>query len=99
MSALPPDPTVTRPVTVPDFLSARSRGVKLTVLTAYDYTTARPLDAAGVDALLVGDSMGMVVQGREHSLAVTLDEVIYHTRCVTPPPRRPLVTPPPPFMS
>src|SRR5262249_58084183 len=71
-----------RPVTVPDFLAARSRGVRLTMLTAYDYTLARLLDGAGVDGILVGDSLGMVVQGQPHSLAVTLDEVIYHTRLV-----------------
>ena len=75
-------PSESRPVTVPDFLAAKARGVRLTVLTAYDYTMARLLDAAGVDALLVGDSLGMVVQGRPDSLAVTLDEMIYHTRMV-----------------
>src|SRR5205823_8311534 len=95
----PPAPSDLRPVTVPDFLSARARGAKLTVLTAYDYTTARLLDAAGVDALLVGDSVGMVIQGREHSLAVTLDEVIYHTRCVARGARRALVIADLPFMS
>jgi 3-methyl-2-oxobutanoate hydroxymethyltransferase len=95
----PPPPADTRPVTVPDFLSARSRGVKLAVLTAYDYTTARLLDAAGVDALLVGDSVGMVIQGREHSLAVTLDEVVYHTRCVARGARRALVIADLPFLS
>ncbi len=68
-----------RPVTVPDFLAAKARGVRLTLLTAYDYTMARLLDAAGVDGLLVGDSLGMVVQGQADSLAVTLDEMIYHT--------------------
>src|SRR2546430_16990716 len=71
-----------RPVTVPDFTAAKTRGVRLTMLTAYDYTMARLLDAAGVDGLLVGDSLGMVVQGQPHSLGVTLDEVIYHTRLV-----------------
>src|ERR1043165_833951 len=71
-----------RPVTVPDFLAARARGLKLTLLTAYDYTMARLLDAAGVDGLLVGDSLGMVVQGQPDSLAVTLDEMVYHTRMV-----------------
>ena len=53
------------------------------MLTGYDYTFARLLDEAGVDAILVGDSLGMVVQGHETSLPVTLDEMIYHTRCVT----------------
>jgi 3-methyl-2-oxobutanoate hydroxymethyltransferase len=88
-----------RPVTVPDFLSARSRGVRLTMLTAYDYTMARLLDAAGVDALLVGDSLGMVVQGQPDSLAVTLDEMVYHTRLVTRGVRRALVVADLPFMS
>src|SRR5713101_6346218 len=80
-----------RPVTVPDFLSAKARGVRLTLLTAYDYTLARLLDAAGVDGILVGDSLGMVVQGHEHSLSVTLEEVIYHTRCVARGVRRSLL--------
>src|SRR5579864_6614261 len=88
-----------RTVTVPDFLAAKSRGVRLTMLTAYDYTMARLLDAAGVDGLLVGDSLGMVVQGQEHSLAVTLEEVIYHTRCVARGVRRSLLVADMPFMS
>jgi 3-methyl-2-oxobutanoate hydroxymethyltransferase len=88
-----------RPVTVPDFLSARSRGRRLTMLTAYDYTMARLLDAAGVDSLLVGDSLGMVVQGMPDSLAVTLDEMVYHTRLVMRGVRRALVIADLPFMS
>jgi 3-methyl-2-oxobutanoate hydroxymethyltransferase len=89
----------TRPVTVPDFLTARSRGVRLTMLTAYDYTLARLLDAAGVDGLLVGDSLGMVVQGQPDCLAVTLDEVIYHTRLVARGVRRALLVADLPFMT
>src|SRR5438132_7809188 len=88
-----------RPVTVPDFLSARARGQRLTVLTCYDYTMARLLDAAGVDGLLVGDSLGMVVQGQPDSLAVTLDEMIYHTRLVMRGVRRSLVITDLPFMT
>src|SRR5207302_81673 len=88
-----------RPVTVPDFLAAKSRGTRLTMLPAYDYTFARLLDAAGVDGLLVGDSLGMVVQGNENSLAVTLDEVIYHTRLVARGVRRSLLVADMPFMS
>src|SRR5438128_7176653 len=88
-----------RRVTVPDFLAAKARGVRLTMLTAYDYTMGRLLDAAGVDGVLVGDSLGMVVQGNEHSLAVTLDEVIYHTRCVARGVRRSLLVADMPFMS
>jgi 3-methyl-2-oxobutanoate hydroxymethyltransferase len=88
-----------RPVTVPDFLAAKARGTRLTMLTAYDYITARLLDAAGVDCLLVGDSLGMVVQGQPDSLAVTLDEMIYHTRLVMRGVRRSLVVTDMPFMS
>src|ERR1700757_2141596 len=91
--------TPERPVTVPDFLAARSRGVRLTVLTAYDYTMARLLDGAGVDGLLVGDSLGMVVQGNENCLSVTLDEMIYHTRLVRRGTRRSLVISDMPFMT
>src|SRR6476620_2523096 len=80
-----------RQVTVPDFQAAKARGVRLTMLTAYDYTMARLLDAAGVDGLLVGDSLGMVVQGQETSLGVTLEEMIYHTRLVARGTRRSLL--------
>jgi 3-methyl-2-oxobutanoate hydroxymethyltransferase len=92
-------PLEVRPVTVPDFLSARSRGVKLSMLTAYDYTSARLLDSAGVDCILVGDSLGMVIQGHPHSLPVTLEEVIYHTRCVSRAVRRALLIADMPFMT
>jgi 3-methyl-2-oxobutanoate hydroxymethyltransferase len=92
-------PVETRPVTVPDFLAAKARGVRLTMLTAYDYTMARLLDAAGVDGLLVGDSLGMVVQGHETSLPVTLDEIIYHTRLVARAVRRSLLVADLPFMT
>lgn len=88
-----------RPVTVPDFLAAKAQGVRLTLLTAYDYTLARLLDAAGVDGILVGDSLGMVMQGQPHSLAVTLDEMIYHTRLVARGIRRSLLISDMPFMS
>src|SRR5579885_450586 len=86
-----------RVVTVPEFQAAKGRGVRLTMLTAYDYTMARLLDAAGVDGLLVGDSLGMVVQGQPHSLGVTLEEVIYHTRLVARGSRRSLLVADMPF--
>jgi 3-methyl-2-oxobutanoate hydroxymethyltransferase len=88
-----------RPVTVPDFLAAKARGVRLTMLTAYDYTMARLLDSAGVDGILVGDSLGMVIQGNDHALGVTLDEVIYHTRLVARGTRRSVLVADMPFMS
>lgn len=88
-----------RPVTVPDFLGARSRGERLTMLTAYDCTMARLLDAAGVDGLLVGDSLGMVVQGNDDCMSVTLEEMIYHTRLVARGVRRSLVVADMPFLT
>src|ERR1700684_3462937 len=91
--------TTMRHVTIPEFLAAKSRGQRLTVLTCYDYSMARLLDAAGVDALLVGDSLGMVVQGQPNSLSVTLEEAIYHTRLVARGARRSLVIADLPFMS
>jgi 3-methyl-2-oxobutanoate hydroxymethyltransferase len=96
MNAPPAKP---KPVTVPDFLSARTRGTRLTVLTGYDYTFARLLDEAGVDAVLVGDSLGMVVQGHSTALPVTLDEMIYHTRCVVRGTSRAMVITDMPFMT
>ena len=60
----------------------KGQGRKIAVLTAYDYPTARLLDEAGVDVILVGDSLSMVVQGRETTLPVTLDEMIYHAEIV-----------------
>jgi 3-methyl-2-oxobutanoate hydroxymethyltransferase len=96
MSATPP---AARPVTVPEFVAAKARGRRLAVLTAYDYTTARLFDQAGVDALLVGDSLGMVVQGHDHPLRVTLDHIIYHTRCVARGAGRTLVIADLPFMA
>ncbi len=88
-----------RPVTVPEFRAAKDRGAKLAVITAYDYTSARLCDDAGVDCILVGDSLGMVVQGHSTSLPVTLDEMIYHTRCVVRGARRALVVTDMPFLT
>jgi 3-methyl-2-oxobutanoate hydroxymethyltransferase len=95
MPAPPPAP----PVTAPDFRRAKADGRRLAVLTAYDYTTARLFDQAGVDALLVGDSLGMVIQGHPHCLKVTLDDVVYHTRCVARGAKRALVIADLPFMT
>jgi len=60
----------------------RSKGEKIAVLTCYDASFAALLEANGVDALLVGDSLGMVLQGHETTLPVTLDDMVYHTECV-----------------
>ncbi|MGY8769379.1 MAG: 3-methyl-2-oxobutanoate hydroxymethyltransferase [Pirellulales bacterium] len=69
-------------VTVPKLVEMKAAGKKISILTAYDYPTARLLDEAGVDAILVGDSMSMVVQGHDTTLPVTLDEMIYHGEMV-----------------
>lgn len=69
-------------VNVQTFADMRARGEKIVMLTAYDATFAAVADAAGVDTLLVGDSLGMVCQGRNGTVGVTLDEMAYHTRCV-----------------
>jgi 3-methyl-2-oxobutanoate hydroxymethyltransferase len=77
-----PEQTNLKRVTVPSLLAMKCRGHKITMLTAYDFAMARLLDQAGVDILLVGDSMAMVVQGHENTLPVTLDEMIYHAEMV-----------------
>jgi 3-methyl-2-oxobutanoate hydroxymethyltransferase len=69
------------------------------MLTAYDYTLARLLDEAGVDGILVGDSLGMVIQGQPNSLTVTLDEMVYHTRIVARGIRRSLLVADMPFLT
>jgi len=70
-------------VTVPDLGRMKAAGERITMVTAYDCAFARLLDEACVDMLLVGDSLGMVVQGNETTLPVTLDEMVYHTRLVS----------------
>ena len=69
-------------VTVSHFRKMKEDSEKIVCLTAYDYTSAKILDEAGVDLILVGDSLGMVVNGQENTLQVTLDELIYHTKSV-----------------
>src|SRR4051812_44201581 len=86
-------------VTLPDFQRWKQQGKKISVLTAYDFTTARLLDAAGVDCLLVGDTLGMVVQGHDTTLRVTLDQMVYHAEMVARAARRALVVADLPFGS
>lgn len=72
-----------KPVTVPDLATLREAGHKLVMLTCYDAGFARTLDANGVDLILVGDSLGMVVQGADSTLAVSVEDIAYHTACVS----------------
>ena len=67
--------------TVPLLREAKNKGQKLTMLTAYDASFARAMDAQGVDMILIGDSMGMVVQGHDSTLPVTAEQIEYHTEC------------------
>jgi 3-methyl-2-oxobutanoate hydroxymethyltransferase len=76
------NPTATRRLTVTDFLKRKSKSEKITMLTAYDYSMASMLDSAGVEMLLVGDSLAMVVQGYENTIPVSLEEMIYHGKMV-----------------
>ncbi|MFQ5478957.1 MAG: 3-methyl-2-oxobutanoate hydroxymethyltransferase [Candidatus Binatia bacterium] len=85
-------------VTVPAVTSSKGER-KLTMLTAYDYTFARLADRSGADLLLVGDSLAMVVQGMDNTLAVTMDEMVYHTRMVARGRERALVVADMPFLS
>src|SRR5947209_6420826 len=87
------------PVTPPVFAGWKQQGRRISVLTAYDYSTARLLDAAGVDCLLVGDSLGTAVQGWETTLRVTLDQMIYHAEMVARAAQHALVIADLPFLS
>ncbi len=86
-------------VTVPSFIQAKQDGRKLTMLTAYEYLWASLFDESGIDALLVGDTLGMVVQGKQTTLPVTLDEMIYHGEIVARAVKRALVVVDLPFLT
>jgi 3-methyl-2-oxobutanoate hydroxymethyltransferase len=86
-------------MTVPKFLGLKAAGQRISMLTAYDFTMATLLDRAGVDAILIGDTLGMVVQGHDSTLPVTLDEIIYHAEMVGRATRRALTVVDMPFLS
>jgi 3-methyl-2-oxobutanoate hydroxymethyltransferase len=91
--------TTPRRVTIHSLRQMKEKGERIAMLTAYDATFARLLDEAGADVLLVGDSMGMVIQGHDTTLPVTLDEIAYHVRAVVRGARRAHVVGDMPFMS
>lgn len=85
--------------TVLTFQQAKKEGKKQTMLTAYDYSTARLIDEAGINSILVGDSLGMVCLGYEDTLAVTMEDMLHHTKAVTRGAKNALVVADMPFMS
>jgi 3-methyl-2-oxobutanoate hydroxymethyltransferase len=103
MSTLPavPDGTITirQRTTIHTVQAKRDRGEPITMLTAYDYPSARAVDEAGVDMILVGDSLAMVVLGHENTLAVTMEEMLHHARAVRRGARSALLIGDMPFMS
>ena len=85
--------------TVLTFQKAKENGEKLTMLTAYDYSMAKIIDESGVNGILIGDSLGMVVKGDEDTLGVTVDDIIYHTRAVKKGAKNALIVSDMPFLS
>ncbi len=88
-----------RRITTKSIMLMKQKGVKISALTAYDFITAKLLDQAGVDLILVGDSLANVFQGAETTLPVTMDEMIYHTKAVTRGVQRAMIITDMPFMS
>ena len=87
------------PVTVPKLRQMKAAGEKIVALTAYDASFARVLDAAGIDLVLVGDSLGMVLQGHTSTLPVTVEDIVYHCACVARGMHAPLLVADMPFQS
>lgn len=90
---------MTKKFTVKSFQEAKDNNQKISMLTAYDYSMAKMVDTAGADSILVGDSLGMVFQGHESTLPVTIDDMIYHTKAVVRGVKRALVVTDMPFLS
>ncbi len=86
-------------LSIHDLAAMKQQGEKIACLTAYDASFSTLIDNAGIDAMLVGDSLGMVFQGRDSTLSVTLDDMIYHTRCVSAARRRAFVIADMPFLT
>src|SRR5919206_4866156 len=86
-------------VTVPAVRQSKERGERLVCLTAYDYPTARIVDEAGTDIILVGDSLGNVVLGYDSTVPVTMEDMLHHTRAVARGASRPLVVADLPFLT
>ena len=85
--------------TVATFQEMKQKGEKITMLTAYDYSTAKLMDECGINAILIGDSLGMVMMGYEDTLSVTMEDMIHHTACVARGAKNALIVADMPFMS
>lgn len=90
---------MTRSITIQDLQSKKDSGERIAAITAYDYTSAQIVDAAGVELILVGDSLGMVVLGFDTTIPVTLDEMLHHTRAAVRGTRSALVVADLPFLT
>ena len=86
-------------MTIPEFQQRKREGKKIVVVTAYDALFTRIIEEAGIDTILVGDSLGVVVQGQKDTLAVTMDEMLYHTKLVAKAAQRALIIGDMPFLS
>jgi len=86
-------------ITISQIKQMKQKGEKITMLTAYDYTTARIVDAAGIPLILVGDSLGMVVLGYESTIPVTMEEMLHHTRAVVRGTKQAMIVGDMPFMT
>ena len=93
------DDSTLKPLTVNDLAAMKLRGEKITCLTAYDAGFSALIDKVGIDVMLVGDSLGMVIQGHDSTLPVTINDMVYHARCVSNARRRAFVIVDLPFMS
>ncbi len=86
-------------ITIPYLHAKKQRGEKIVALTAYDFPTAKIVDEAGIEVILVGDSLGMVVLGYENTIPVTMEEMIHHTKAVSRATQRPLIVGDMPYFS
>ena len=97
--AAPRNDRLTMPITIPELYKKKAEGRKITMLTAYDFPFAQMADEAGMDMILVGDSLGVVVQGWANTLPVTMDEMLYHARMVARAAKNAMVVGDMPFLS